>query len=121
MAIIRESPIAESKEYRPPTQSQNSNMLAVSMPNPVTFSALVDSATKCLATAFSSPSNAASSQDRAEVALVIVSMVVKVLEAMTNSVSAGSRSRTASCRSAPSTLDTKRKVSARSVKARSAS
>ena len=55
MAIIRDRPIAESKEYRPPTQSQNSNMLAVSIPNPVTFSAFVDSATKCFATAFSSP------------------------------------------------------------------
>ena len=51
MAIISERPIAESKEYRPPTQSQNSNMLAVSMPKSATFSALVDSATKCLATA----------------------------------------------------------------------
>ncbi len=54
-------------------------------------------------------------------ALVTVSMVVKVLEAMMNSVSAGSRSRTASCRSEPSTFDTKRTVSERSVKARSTS
>ncbi len=89
-------------------------MLAVSMPNSATFPALVDSATKCLATAASSPS-ASSSQVRAEVALVTVSMVVKVLEATMNSVSAGSRSRMASCRSAPSTLETKRNVRSRSV------
>src|ERR1700756_5177251 len=33
MASIVERPIAESIEYRPPTQSQKPNMLAVSMPN----------------------------------------------------------------------------------------
>ncbi len=96
-------------------------MFAGSIPNSVTFSVFVDSATKCRATAswpaFSSPS----SQLRAEVALVMVSMVVKVLEAMMNSVSAASRSRVASCRSAPSTLETKRTVSSRSVKDRSTS
>ena len=83
------------------------------MPNSATFSAFVDSATKCLATAVSPvpPASASSSQLRADVALVTVSMVVKVLEATMNSVSAGSRSRTASCRSAPSTFDTKRNVS----------
>ena len=36
MAIISDRPMAESIEYRPPTQSQNSNMLAVSMPNSAT-------------------------------------------------------------------------------------
>ena len=81
------------------------------MPKSATFSALVDSATKCLATAVRRRRSPASSQSRAEVALVIVSMVVKVLEATMNSVSAGSRSRTASCRSAPSTFDTNRTVS----------
>ena len=50
-----DSPIAESIEYRPPTQSQNPNMFAVSMPNLATRSALVDTATKCLATASSAP------------------------------------------------------------------
>ncbi len=54
-------------------------------------------------------------------ALLIVSMVVKVLDATMKRVSAGSRSRTASCRSAPSTFDTNRKVIERSVNARSAS
>ena len=47
-----ESPIAESIEYRPPTQSQKPNMFAVSMPNADTFPAFVETATKCFATAF---------------------------------------------------------------------
>ena len=47
-----ESPMAESIEYRPPTQSQNPNMFAVSMPNFETSAAFVETATKCLATAF---------------------------------------------------------------------
>ena len=42
-------------------------------------------------------------------ALVIVSSVVNVFEETTNSVSAGSRSRVASAKSVPSTLETKRK------------
>ncbi len=46
MAIISDRPIAEPTEYRPPTQSQNPNMLAVSIPNADTFSAFVDTATK---------------------------------------------------------------------------
>ena len=54
IAIISDSPIAESIEYRPPTQSQNPNMFVVSMPNSRTLSALVDTATKCFATAASS-------------------------------------------------------------------
>ena len=52
MAIIVERPIAESIEYRPPTQSQKPNILAVSMPNFATSSVFVETATKCLATAF---------------------------------------------------------------------
>ena len=48
---------------------------------------------------------------RAVCALVIVSSVVKVFEETMNSVSAGSRSRVASAKSVPSTLETKRKVS----------
>ena len=55
IAIIVDSPIAESIEYRPPTQSQKPNMLAVSIPKAATFSALVLTATKCFATAASSP------------------------------------------------------------------
>lgn len=96
-------------------------MLSVSIPKSATFPALVDSATKCRATASGPAFSPASSQDRAEVALVIVSIVVNVFDAMMNSVSAGSRSRTASWRSAPSTFDTNRTVRPRSVKERSAS
>jgi hypothetical protein len=94
-------------------------MLAVSMPNSATFSALVDTATKCRLTA-SAPS-ALTSQSRAVVALAIVSCVVKVLDETMTSVSAGSRSCVASHTSAPSTLETNRTVSERSAYARSAS
>ena len=65
IAIMVDRPIADSIEYRPPTQFQKPNMFAVSMPNLLTASALVETATKCLATAASSPS-AASDQSRAE-------------------------------------------------------
>src|ERR1700759_5419636 len=61
MAAITESPIAESTEYRPPTQSQNPNMLSVSMPNSSTSFLLVETATKCLATG-SSPSASVSAR-----------------------------------------------------------
>ena len=111
---MSDRPIADVKEYRPPTQSQKPNMFAVSMPNAATFSALVETATKCLATAASSPPSPSSSQRRASVALVSVSCVVKVFDATMNSVLAGSRSRVASARSVGSMLETKRKVSARS-------
>ena len=69
-------------------------MLSGSMPNSATASALVETATKCLATA-SSPAAAPSprsSQSRAAAALVRVSSVVNVFELTTNSVVAGSRS-----------------------------
>ena len=47
-------PIADHNEYRPPTQSQNSNMLfSASIPNSATFGLLVERATKCFATALS--------------------------------------------------------------------
>ena len=85
------------------------------MPNSDTFPALVETATKCLATAAASPSKARSDQSRALLALVIVSRVVKVFDATMNSVSAGSRSRVASTKSVPSMLDTNRKVSVRSL------
>ena len=58
----------------------------------------------------SSPPRPASSQSRAVCALVMVSSVVKVLEETMNSVPPGSRSRMASAKSVPSTLETKRKV-----------
>ena len=62
------------------------------MPNFATSAALVETATKCLATDFSSPPRPASDQSRAVWALVMVSRVVNVFEEMMNSVSAGSRS-----------------------------
>ncbi len=82
------------------------------MPNSRTPASLVETATKWRATADSSPS-AASDQSRAVWALVIVSRVVKVLDEMTKSVSAGSRSRVASTKSMPSTFETNRKVMSR--------
>ena len=115
MAIMVERPIAESIEYRPPTQSQNPNMFAVSIPNAATRSAFVDTATKCFATAPASPPNRPSSQSRALCALVIVSSVVNVFDDTMKSVSAGSRSRVASTRSMPSTFDTNRNVIERSL------
>ena len=63
-------------------------MFCVSMPNLVTSAALVETATKCFAIAFSSPS-ASRLHFRALCALVMVSSVVKVFEEMMNSVSAG--------------------------------
>ncbi len=114
IASINDRPIADHIEYRPPTQSQNANMFAVSMPNSETFSAFVDTATKCLATAASSSPNASSSHARAARAFVSVSRVVNVFDEMMNSVSAASRPRNASTRSAPSTFETNRNcISAR--------
>ena len=87
-------------------------MFALSMPNFATSSALVETATKCLATA-SSWCSAFSAHVRAVWALVIVSRVVKVFEEMIKSVSSGSRSRVASSTSVPSAFETKRKVMSR--------
>ncbi len=97
-------------------------MFAVSMPKASTSFAFVETATKCRAVAlagsplapeaFLSP---ASSHFRAVCALVIVSSVVKVFELTMKSVSSGSRSRTASTKSVPSTFETKRKVIERSL------
>jgi len=89
-------------------------MLAVSMPNLETSAALVDTATKCFATARSSPS-ACSVHSRALRAFVIVSSVVKVFDDTMNKVSAGSRSRVASAKSVPSTFETKRKLMSRAL------
>ena len=87
-------------------------MLASSMPNAATSSAFVDTATKCLATAFSSPPSPLEQPVRGPtVALVSVSSVVKVLDETMKSVVAGSRSRSASETSVGSMLETKRNVS----------
>ena len=90
------------------------------MPNLETSAALVDTATKCLATALSSFS-VASAHARAARALVSVSSVVKVLDDTTKSVSAASRSWVASTKSAGSTLETNRTVRPRSEYGRRAS
>src|SRR5262249_23365391 len=81
-----------ARQWRPPTQSQKPNMFSVSMPNFATSAALVETATKCLATDFSSPPRPASDQSRAVCALVMVSRVVKVFEEIIKRVSAGARS-----------------------------
>ncbi len=76
------------------------------MPNSVTASVLVDRATKCLATAERSPSSS-KSHLRADLALVSVSCVVKVLLATVNSVVSGLTVFNVSARWVPSTLETK--------------
>ena len=91
------------------------------MPNFATSVAFVDTATKCLATADSSPPRPATLHSRALRALVSVSSVVNVFDEMTNRVSAGSRSWVASQKSVPSTLLTNRNVMSRWEKSRSAS
>ena len=90
------------------------------MPNFVTSSSFVDTATKCFETAASSPRRARA-HSRALDAFVIVSSVVNVFEETTNRVSAASRSRVASTKSVPSTLETNRKVISLRVWKRSAS
>jgi hypothetical protein len=87
-------------------------MLSVSIPNFATSSAFVETATKWFAIAFSSPS-ADRHHSRADCALVIVSSVVKVLDEMMKSVSAGSRSRVVSTKSVESTLETNLKLRSR--------
>ena len=112
MAIIVDNPIAESIEYRPPTQSQKPNMFAVSIPNFATSCTLVETATKWSATARRFD-NRFTTHSLALCALVIVSCVVNVLDDTMNSVSSGLRSRVASAKSVPSTFDTKRNVNSR--------
>ena len=75
------------------------------MPKAATLSSAVETARNDWPTA-SLPS-AASIQRRAVAALVMVSMVVKVFEAMMNSVVAGSSVFSVSWICAPSTLETK--------------
>mmetsp|Transcript_12914 Transcript_12914/g.42943 ORF Transcript_12914/g.42943 Transcript_12914/m.42943 type:complete len:298 (+) Transcript_12914:781-1674(+) len=103
-----EVPIADQDEYRPPTQSQKPNMLfCSSMPNSFTALPLVESAAKCFAMAALSPPSSASSQDLAELALVIVSCVVKVLDAIRKSVVSASSAFVTSAMCVPSTFETK--------------
>ncbi len=84
------------------------------MPNVVTSSAFVETATKCFAIADSSPSEA-SAHSRAVWAFVIVSSVVNVFEETMNKVSSAARSCVASAKSVESTFETKRNVRSRFV------
>jgi len=93
--------------------------LSDAIPKRVASAPLLDTATKCRATSASCPSSS-SSQDRALRAFVRVSEVVNVLELTTNRVVSGSEACSTSSRSAPSTLDTKRRLSRRSLYGRSA-
>jgi hypothetical protein len=90
-------------------------MLSVSMPNSDTFSAFVETATKCFATAAGSLPRRVRAHSLAARAFAIVSSVVNVFDATMNSVSSASRSRVASTKSVPSTFDTKRKLSSRAL------
>src|SRR5665647_3497773 len=84
-------PIAESTEYRPPTQSQNPKALSGSMPKAATLARAVETATKwretasCRASSVSSiepeATRASQSHARANRALTRVSSVPKVLDA----------------------------------------
>ena len=65
-------------------------MFFLSIPNLVTSDSLVDKATKCFAISDSLP--LCKNQDFAVLAFVVVSAVVKVLEAMRKSVVSGSDS-----------------------------
>eukprot|EP00962_Isochrysis_galbana_P029202 scaffold9325_cov97-Isochrysis_galbana.AAC.2 len=106
IAMAMEVPMADQDEYRPPTQSQKPNMLAVSMPNWDTASPFVESAAKWRAIAAGSAS-LERSQSLAVPALVIVSWVVKVLDATRKSVVSASTSRSTSAMCVASTFDTK--------------
>ena len=84
-------------------------MFAGEMPKSVTSFAAVESATKCFATAFLSPSFF-TSQSFAAFALDIVSCVVKVLEATMKSVWSAFTAFSVSARCVESTLETKKNL-----------
>ncbi len=100
-----DKPIADQTEYRPPTQLSKPNMFLVSIPNLETSSELVDRATKCFAMSDSFAD--CKNHFLAVLALVVVSAVVKVLEAMRKRVVSGSESLRASAICVPSMLETK--------------
>src|SRR5690349_18502132 len=96
----------DQSEYRPPTQSQNTNIFSSAIPNSLTACRLVEMATKCLATSASELANLRN-HSLAEPALVMVSWVVKVLEAMKNKVVSGSTFFSVSTSCEPSIFETK--------------
>ncbi len=81
-------------------------MLSLSMPNASTFSALVESATKCFETCFLS-FTCLINHSLADRALVMVSCVVKVFEAIKKRVVSGSSPFRVSRICVPSTFETK--------------
>ena len=85
MASIVERPMAESIEQRPPTQSQKTNMLAVSIPNFSTSAVFVDTAGQnAWQSMFHHRRDARAATLEPVWALVIVSSVVKVFEEIIN-------------------------------------
>ena len=89
-------PIAESNEYRPPTQSQNPNMLAGSIPNSVDLVGVGRDRDEVLARPPRRRRAPRATTPGRTRALVMVSSVVNVFDATMNSVVSGSRSRVAS-------------------------
>ena len=95
-------------------------MFLVSMPKAETAAALVERAAKCEAMAFGS-SSLDSSQALADAALVMVSCVVKVLEATRKSVVSAGHCSSVSAMCEPSTFETKSTCMSRLLYALSAS
>src|SRR5260370_4173457 len=106
MVHAMERPIEDHNEYLPPTQSQNTNIFSGAIPKSVTSFEFVETATKCLATS-PLPPDFSRNHFFADSALVIVSCVVKVLEAMMNNVVSGFNCFTVSAMCVTSTFETK--------------
>src|SRR5436190_16412750 len=104
-----ERPMADQTLYLPPTQDSNPNIFFASMPNFVTSSSLVESATKCLAMNSGFLADLRN-HSLAVAALVQVSAVVNVLLAMRNMVVSGTECLRASAIWVPSILETKNNV-----------
>src|SRR5258706_5864535 len=102
-----DKPMALHKEYLPPTQSQNSNMFFLSIPKFTTSLSLVERAAKCLAICFSSFAFFRN-HCLAVWAFVIVSCVVKVLEAIRKRGLSGFTFFNVSAICVPSTFETRK-------------
>ena len=98
--------MADQREYLPPTQSQKTNIFSGAMPNFRTSASLVEIATKCFSICASSIA-ASRNHLRAVCALVIVSCVVKVFDAIMKSVVSGERPFSVSAICVPSMFETK--------------
>ena len=102
------SPIEAHIEYLPPTQSQNPKTFSFFIPNSFVALRLVDNATMLLLISLSVSSD--KSQSFAVLALVIVSIVVNVFEAIRINVLFGFKPNVVSIKSLPSTLEIKCKL-----------